>query len=75
MKGDLLKKSDRNEGKFDFWALVLDSVLGREVTSLASDGGGGECRCNTWDRGKSYRRTYINPVVGLGARIMNGMRN
>ena len=29
-----------NEGSFDFLALVFNSFLGREVISLASDGGG-----------------------------------
>ena len=33
-------KSEGKEGKLVFWALVLDSFLGREVTSLAGDGGG-----------------------------------
>ena len=48
----------KNEGKRGvvwFLALVLNSVLGREVTSLASDGGGG-----------SYHRILQNAVGGWG---------
>ena len=43
-------------GSFDFCALVLDSVLGREVTSLSGDGGGWGRRGKTQDGGRGARQ-------------------